>query len=323
MKKLLILSGFILLIPIMMLDARGREPGGGGGHGGGGGGGRSVNRSPSMSRSVPKPSQQVKRGENRGQGNQAQAQQQAYQRIRNEQRERARPKAQNNNQASQFKNQINNRNSNNNNWKNSNRNFKNRYPNYNQWFGSDFYRRHGNYPNYYRNGYNGWRSARWSNLNGYLGYGWGYPYYYDDTGSYYPYTDYSPSIDNSQSYYINQTSYGASDDDSWLPLGVFVLSPSSTQIDNSSAVIQLAVNKQGEMDGTFYFPSIDKAYDVAGVVDQQNQLVTIQLSDDPNSPLMTTGLYNLTQAETPIRMDFPGGITQTWVLTRLQDDGQP
>ncbi len=306
------------------LEARGRGEGERGGGAGGNiqrsGGSKNINRSPSLSRSADKQPKREQPARDRNQISKPQGQpnrnqpnrDQVYQRIRNEQSNRQnRPQV---NNSEQLKNQINTyRNSSE--WKNRSNDFKNRYPNYNNWFNNDFYKRHG-YNKNYNNNWNPWRQARWSYLNGYLGYGWAYPYYYGD-GGYYPYTDYTPSYETTTTYYA--PSYNEGEDEEWMPLGVFLLTPSLSMMASSNAVVQLAVNKKGEMDGTFYFPSTDRTYDVAGAINPQTQEVSIQLSDDPNSPLMTTGLYNLTLRETPLEMDFPNGVQQTWVLVRLID----
>ncbi len=317
------------------LEARGGRGGGGGGRGGGNrGGGRSysgghvMNRTPSMSRAAP-----------RAAGNRADFNRTAGNRnIRNVNQ---RPSAQN---RQDLRNQVNRYTQNrpagninrqdlsarNQNFSNNRRNqiaqnrqFSNlasdrvrrNYPNSNRWFDRDFFDRHD-----INVGYRGdlWRPAAWATLATWGAWNWSTPYYYDNGGYSYPvttteYASYSyPTTTSAPAY-----SAPAPESD-WLPLGVFAVASNAAGAATSSRFIQLAVNRNGEIDGVYYNAATDTTQDLAGTVDAKTQMASWSLSDKPNSPIASTGLYNLTEDETPISVHFSDGTEQTWTLVRIQ-----
>lgn len=359
------MNKFIFLVlalsTVFLLEARGGG-GGGGGHGGGGGfggergggggdfgggrgggdfgdrGGNSFDRGPSMSRSAPPrndnigrqvmqnrpaPAQAAVRN-NPADRNWGQARSQTYNNLRTQFKPSQALSA---DQARQFGESLPNRFSQDQSYANNLRSqYQQNRPDYRNWFNGSFFDQYGYRPNYYRDGDWGWRSARWNDLNDWAGYGWSYPYYYDNGGSYYPYSNYTSYPQNYGYYYTQGTttstassSTPTSTNNNWMPLGVFTLSPTSQDAANANIVMQIAVNNQGEVDGTYYVVSTKTIYDIAGVVDKTSQQVLIKLPDVPNSPTMSTGIYNLTQYSAPLKLEFYNGTEQTWALTRLQE----
>ena len=222
----------------------------------------------------------------------------------------------------------------------TNQQFQQQHPNANGWFGSNFNNQHGLNANNLSG--NWWKAANWTNAANWAGFG-GYPaYYYDDGGAY---TELPPQDANTYSpppqqnvYITNQAApssisstpipqetqgqdqgqdQGQQQGD-WLPLGVFTFGANADQAAYSNMVVQLALSKAGYLSGTYYNASTDKAYPMEGAVDRATQKAVWKLSNNADSPVAATGLYNLTQDVVPIQVHFPDGSEQNKVLVRLQ-----
>lgn len=178
------------------------------------------------------------------------------------------------------------------------------YPEYRRWFDDSFFERHNLYPGYHRGGDNWWRRTNWIVITNWLPWGWGYPMYYD--GDYV--VSLPPEVDGGGNI------FPAGD---WLPLGVFAVSEDLAASSGSSLFFQLAVSKAGEIDGTAYMASPDQVFDLDGIVDRATQQVVWRISDDPDSPVLSTGIYNLTQDVATTQVVFPDGSQRTWFLTRI------
>lgn len=208
---------------------------------------------------------------------------------------------------------------------------------YRRWFNRDFFDRHRFYPNYYTPRHNWWRGTGWVGLSSWLGWNWGYPIYYTrygypinfSTGEVYVlpeagYQDYYDIYNQSNINIVvperqNIQIYEESSQSDWMPLGTFVIAKDPSAAAVSNMFIQLALNRQGDISGTYYNSLSDQAYPVEGMVDRLTQLAIWKLSDRTNSPLMMTGMYNLTQDAVNIEVHFNDGSSQKWELFRLQD----
>lgn len=232
-------------------------------------------------------------------------------------------------------------------------NISERYPNRGEWFGENFWRNRSDGPRYNFGDRNPWKWATWGGVTGWMaGRGWREPYYYD-YGGYYSngydangYDDDDSYVDDtygdSSSYtytgqaptptqqtppaqtYAQQTQEIATatqngQDSEWMSLGVFALAKDREAIGASNVYLQLALDREGDLAGTYYNTTTDKAYPLEGMVDEQNQLAAWMMSDSQNSPIMQTGIYNLTQNQTPVRVTFADGSTQDMLLIRLQN----
>ena len=109
----------------------------------------------------------------------------------------------------------------------------------------------------------------------------------------------------------------------WLPLGVFALTSEDTG--DSQAVIQLAVNKQGVIAGTYYNEANQVSRPIQGTVDVQTQRAAMRFADNKNTDrVLETGIDNLTQDEAPSLLHFGAEQSQPMLLVRLkQPDGAP
>ncbi|SFJ68969.1 hypothetical protein [Planctomicrobium piriforme] len=207
-------------------------------------------------------------------------------------------------------------------------------------------------PWYYHNGWNNhpwnywWRGATWGAMTGWFA-GWGLaaPMYYD----------YGPGgnvVYQNDSVYVNGQSVGTAADyaqsaadlaavdpedvqganagststtggntDDWMPLGTFALATSKKDNDPARQ-IQLAVNKQGIISGTMYNTQTKQSYVVQGKVDKQTQRVAFTIGDKSDI-VLETGIYNLTQPQTPVLVHYGPTQTETYLMVRLDPPKDP
>ena len=104
----------------------------------------------------------------------------------------------------------------------------------------------------------------------------------------------------------------------WLPLGVFAL----TQDDNPDAVpnmfLQLALSKEGIIAGTYQNKSTGQTESVEGMVDQKSQRAAWTVVEK-NTPIIETGIANLTENETRVLVHFADGQTQQWLMVHMEN----
>ncbi len=105
----------------------------------------------------------------------------------------------------------------------------------------------------------------------------------------------------------------ATDDVEWLPLGVFAMTRDKDSAANM--IIQLAVNKQGAISGSYHNESTEKGATIQGAVDKKTQRAAWSFGDK-KSPVMETGVANLTKDETVALVHFGTEKTQEWFLVR-------
>lgn len=206
---------------------------------------------------------------------------------------------------------------------------RNSHPNSRDWFDRDFFDRHNLDLDYMGIGANWWRPAAWGALASWGAWNWSTPYYYDDGGYSYPITytstestyvyPYSTGTVTSQPVQRTQTTASTSEGD-WLPLGVFAVASTPNTAMQTSRFIQLAINRSGEIAGVLYNSVTDDAQDLTGKVDANTQKAYWSLDNQSDSPIASTGIYNLTEDQTPINVHFTDGSDQTWTLVRLQQE---
>jgi hypothetical protein len=83
-------------------------------------------------------------------------------------------------------------------------------------------------------------------------------------------------------------------------------------------VLQLAVSKDGLVSGTIYNRTSGNTYSVQGRVDKETQRLAFTIGDDANT-VLETGIYNLTQDQTPVLCHFGLSQTQVYLLARLPE----
>ena len=154
----------------------------------------------------------------------------------------------------------------------------------------------------------------------YYDYGTGGNVYYEDgnvyaTGTAVPAEEYAQQAEE-----IATTAPEVEEPDQmeWLPLGVFAL----TQDGNPDAVpnmfLQLCSSKEGIIAGTYQNKSTGQTESIEGMVDQKSQRAAWTIVDK-NTPIVETGITNLTQNETRVLMHFADGQTQQWLMVHVEN----
>ncbi len=101
----------------------------------------------------------------------------------------------------------------------------------------------------------------------------------------------------------------------WMSLGTFSMAVSDNEVD-PARVIQLAVSKNGLISGTIHNRSSGNTYAVQGRLDKETQRVAFTIGTDRKT-VLETGIYNLTQDQTPLLCHFGNGQQQVYLLARL------
>lgn len=202
--------------------------------------------------------------------------------------------------------------------------FKEHRPHSKEWFNDSFYAKRRHHPPFYKTNVNLWRGASWAGVSGWLTWGGASPVYYEADGS----TVYLP-VDNAD--YSQQGSQNPDWTSSngqntvpniqgdWLPLGVFAIGRDENAAAESNVLMQLALKKNGEIFGTYYSTNSDVTYEIEGMVDRESQRAVWKVSDKPEAPIISTGIYNLTQDATEVTVHYNDGLEQTWMLVRLEE----
>ena len=103
----------------------------------------------------------------------------------------------------------------------------------------------------------------------------------------------------------------------WMPLGVYAITTDGKPNDAEPTMyLQLAVSKQGVLSGTLQNTLTDSAQAIEGMVDKETQRAAWTVTGK-TTPIMETGISNLTQDTTPVLVHFADGSTQQWLLVRL------
>jgi hypothetical protein len=103
----------------------------------------------------------------------------------------------------------------------------------------------------------------------------------------------------------------------WFPLGVYSLMTGPN--DNGTRMLQLAVDRDGNLSGTYYDMITDTSHRVSGRIRQSSQRASWSI--DTNEQLtFYAPLDQLTQQQGIVTVQMPGG-EQQWQIVRLQNAG--
>lgn len=176
-----------------------------------------------------------------------------------------------------------------------------------------------------------WSSPSWNTCAAwYSGWGWNTPYYYDyGYGGNVVYVDRyvyvnGQPVGTSTEYAQSAAALAATEPSpevadqpgEWMALGTFAIATSKEETD-PARVIQLAVDKEGNVSGTMVNKTTNKTYPVQGHVDKETQRVAFTIGDNKDV-VLETGLYNLTQQETPVLVHQGTDRTETYVMLRVE-----
>ena len=108
----------------------------------------------------------------------------------------------------------------------------------------------------------------------------------------------------------------------WMPLGVFALTQDGEASGAAADIyMQLAISKQGMINGTLKNTLTGKVQSLEGMADQKSQRVAWGVVDQER-PIMETGLSNLTKDSSPALIHFADGQTQQWLMVRIPEPKQ-
>jgi len=171
-----------------------------------------------------------------------------------------------------------------------------------------------------------WRHGTWSGMTGWVAGSWEEPVYYDygntivyEDGNVYQDGEEVASADQyaQQAQQIAETPVESDPEDvEWMPLGTFAMVREKDS--KPTMYLQLAVSKEGILTGTYSNTTSDSAQSVEGHVDKESQRAAWWIGDKQDN-ILETGIYNLTQDETPLLVHFGSQQTQTWLLVRLDE----
>jgi len=174
-----------------------------------------------------------------------------------------------------------------------------------------------------------YRWATWAAVTSWFPWGWSQPVYYDYGNTVYYQGDnvyYNNEVIATTEQYAEQAEDIATSvpetipqDTQWMSLGIFALTEDG---DSSGAdptiYLQLAISKEGIIGGTVHNTQTEETSPVEGMVDQKTQRAAWVVSGK-TSPIMETGIVNLTKDEAPALLHFADGQTQQWLMVRLEE----
>jgi hypothetical protein len=105
----------------------------------------------------------------------------------------------------------------------------------------------------------------------------------------------------------------------WKPLGVFAVRRENET--TSDRTLQLAVNRDGVISGTYYINSKKEAQPVIGRVDKRTQRATWKLADRTDQDVIfETSVSNLTRDTANVMVHFgpKASDAEVWQLVRLE-----
>jgi len=143
------------------------------------------------------------------------------------------------------------------------------------------------------------------------------------------YPQYSDEQKNAAAQLAKSRATDPSKDTQFLPLGVYTLAPEDAE--EATAILQLAVAKDGALRGTYLNLLNDTDHQVRGAVDKKTQRAAFTIGP-LGKIVFETSLHNLTQAAGGIAVHYENGESRHWTLARYakeptendkDDDEQP
>lgn len=106
----------------------------------------------------------------------------------------------------------------------------------------------------------------------------------------------------------------------FMPLGVFTLAPENQT--ESTAIIQLAIAKDGTVRGTYHDLLANTAIPIHGSVNKKAQRVAWRIGPQ-GKVAFQTALAVLTEPSGPVALHYANGQTRQWVLARYEKEPSP
>ncbi|NOZ23758.1 MAG: hypothetical protein GXP25_21995 [Planctomycetes bacterium] len=174
---------------------------------------------------------------------------------------------------------------------------------------------------WYHCGYRPWAWATWGGVCAWIGYT-SRPVYYNyvvvDGAVYNGETEVAPAADYAeQATEIADAAQPTAEDVDWMPLGIFGVTPK--QGDEVQVTVQLAATKDGTIGGTYENTAENVVLALQGSIDKTTQRAAWKVGEE-DAIVMETGLDNLTKDVSTVLLHFPGGVTEAWVMTRMDKE---
>ena len=158
----------------------------------------------------------------------------------------------------------------------------------------------------------------------YWGYGPSANIYYQDDYVYYDNRRTIPVNDYYQQIYdlahsVPNISQSEAESMDWRPLGVFAVGRDANA--GSQRALQLAVNKDGVLTGTYFNRESGEVHPLSGMVDERTQRAAWAFADGTEKNLVfETALYNLTRDQSTMMVHYgpSASDTEVWHLVRLE-----
>jgi hypothetical protein len=194
-----------------------------------------------------------------------------------------------------------------------------------------------------------WRYSRWQNrpyywwgwtpanaLTSWIVYGWDRPRYwaygpggniwYEDNYVYYDGNRYLPVNDYYQRCYdlahsVPEYDQATAENMDWRPLGVFGVVADDRDGSTGERTMQLAVNRDGVIAGTYFSEGNNQVRPLSGMVDKTSQRAAWIFADgEDDRTVFETSLFNLTKSDTSMMVHFGPNPdeTEVWHLVRIE-----
>lgn len=192
----------------------------------------------------------------------------------------------------------------------------------------------GGYPYYHAPAFSapgyGWQAATWAGVGAFMGaslanqqpvyyaYGTGGNVYYENNTVYVD----GQAAGTSQEYLEQAQALVAAappvdQQQDWMPLGVFAFT--REDVPDSQSMLELVVSKSGVVAGTYHNEATGVSRPVKGTADPNSLRVALGFADGKNPEVvLETGIYNLTQDESPALLHIGADQSQPVMLVRLQ-----
>jgi hypothetical protein len=106
------------------------------------------------------------------------------------------------------------------------------------------------------------------------------------------------------------------EEEEWMSLGVWAMVQGDQTESNN--ILQLAVNKEGVVQGNYFNAVSEQTSPISGSVDKETQRLAFTVGDNKKT-VCETGIYNLTsEQETQMLMPKGKDVTQQWTLVLLE-----
>ena len=163
----------------------------------------------------------------------------------------------------------------------------------------------------------GWFPGRWAQP---VSYSYGQNVYYEGDDVYYGDEVVATSDEYAeQAQAIAASATEPAADSEWMPLGVFAMTQDGEASGPAPTIfLQLNVSKEGVIAGTVTNTETDKTQPIEGMVDKKTQR-SAWVIQGKDSPIMETGISNLTKDDAPALLHFADGQTQQWLLVRMEE----